>query len=79
MSPYSKQGNDGACGVSVDESVDNYEKKKGAESATRESVTTKTVEKVGVAVYSLLNYNYSNTWKFRDQENTDKKKRLNCQ
>ena len=73
MSPYSKHGDDG---VSMDESVDNYEKK-GAESATRKSVTTKTVEKVGVAVYSLLNYNY--TWKFRDQENTDKKKRLNCQ
>ena len=54
MSPDSKRGNDG---VSVDESVENKEKKKEAESTRVSSVVaTKTVEKVGVAVYSLQNY-----------------------
>ena len=58
--PPSKVGNDGA---SVDESVENKEKKKEAESAARESfvVTKQTLEKVGGAVYSLLHYNNFNT------------------
>ena len=58
VSPDSKLGNDD---VSVEESVENKEKKKETELATRESVTVKTVEKVGVAVCSLQNCIYFNT------------------